>query len=51
MITIENAVELFKPWAFKIFEEKVLPFVFCKGADVYNRKKIYINLKVRCQTI
>ncbi len=45
MITIENAVELFKPWAFKIFEEKVLPFVFCKGADVYNRKKNLYKLK------
>ena len=45
MITIENAVELFKPWAFKIFEEKVLPFVFWKGADVYNRKKNLYKLK------
>ncbi|QPN88890.1 NACHT domain-containing protein [Proteus vulgaris] len=45
MITIENAVELFKPWAFKIFEEKVLPFVFCKGADAYNRKKNLYKLK------
>ncbi len=45
MITIENAVELFKPWAFKIFEEKVLPFVFCEGADVYNRKKNLYKLK------
>ncbi|WP_080975394.1 NACHT domain-containing protein, partial [Proteus mirabilis] len=31
--------------AFKIFEEKVLPFVFCKGADVYNRKKNLYKLK------
>ncbi|HCR4098545.1 TPA: hypothetical protein OOF48_003766, partial [Providencia rettgeri] len=45
MITIESAVEFFKPWATKIFEEKVLPLVFYKGADAYNKRRNLYKLK------
>lgn len=39
MITLENAVELARPWAVKLFEEKILPFILHKGADVYRKEK------------
>lgn len=41
MITIEHAVELAKPWAAKLFEEKILPFIFNRGIDFYNKEKKY----------
>jgi hypothetical protein len=45
MITIEHAVELAKPWAAKLFEEKILPFIFNRGIDFYNKEKNIIKLK------
>lgn len=45
MITLENAVELARPWAVKLFEEKILPFILHKGADVYRKEKNLIRLK------
>ncbi|APS29581.1 hypothetical protein ABRP72_09620 [Pectobacterium carotovorum] len=45
MITLENAVELARPWAVKLFEEKILPFIFHKGAELYKKEKSVIKLK------
>ncbi|HEI9729814.1 TPA: hypothetical protein SLN40_003145 [Serratia marcescens] len=45
MITLENAVELARPWAVKLFEEKILPFILHKGSDVYRKEKNLIRLK------
>lgn len=45
MITIENAVELAKPWAIKLFEEKILPFIFNKGSEFYKKEKNVLKLK------
>lgn len=45
MITIENAVELAKPWAIKIFEEKILPFIFNKGSEFYKKEKNVLKFK------
>jgi len=47
MITLESAVELAKPWAIKLFEEKILPFIIHKGSDVYKKEKDLVKLK--CQ--
>lgn len=45
MITLENAVELARPWAVKLFEEKILPFIFNKGTELYKKEKNLIKLK------
>lgn len=45
MITIEQAVELARPWAVKLFEEKILPFIFNRGADFYKKEKNILKLK------
>ncbi|MEI7188069.1 hypothetical protein [Dickeya dianthicola] len=45
MITIENAIELAKPWAMKLFEEKILPFIFNKGSEFYKKEKNILKLK------
>lgn len=45
MITLENAVELARPWAVKLFEEKILPFIFNKGSELYKKEKNLIKLK------
>lgn len=45
MITIEQAVELAKPWALKLFEEKILPFIFNRGSDFYKKEKNIFRLK------
>lgn len=39
MISIESVIELAKPWALKIIEEKVVPFVINKGKDLYSRER------------
>ncbi|MBS6741368.1 MAG: hypothetical protein KH310_25305 [Enterobacteriaceae bacterium] len=45
MITLENAVELARPWAVKLFEEKILPFIFHKGTELYKKEKEIFKLK------
>lgn len=47
MTTLESAVELAKPWAIKLFEEKILPFIIHKGSDIYKKEKNLVKLK--CQ--
>ena len=44
-MTIEQAVELARPWAVKLFEDKILPFIFSRGADFYNKEKNILKLK------
>ncbi|WGK59378.1 hypothetical protein [Pantoea sp. SS70] len=49
MITLENAIELAKPWALQLFNEKILPFLMRKGSDLFEKEK---NLyKVKCQSL
>lgn len=45
MITLENAVELARPWAVKLFEEKIFPFIFHKGAELYKKERNVLKLK------
>ncbi|AGB81679.1 hypothetical protein D781_1370 [Serratia sp. FGI94] len=45
MITLENAIELAKPWAIKLFEERILPFIVNKGSDIYKKEKDVLKLK------
>ncbi|UJL36323.1 NACHT domain-containing protein [Pantoea agglomerans] len=45
MITIEHAVDLARPWAVKLFEEKIVPFLFNRGADFYKKEKNMFKLK------
>src|SRR5471030_2624146 len=45
MITLESAIELARPWATKLIEEKVFPFLFRKGYDFYQKEKNIIRLK------
>ncbi|HDU8673733.1 TPA: hypothetical protein RG719_001320 [Morganella morganii subsp. morganii] len=47
MITLEHAFELAKPWAIKLFEEKILPFIFNKGTEKYKKEKDLFKLKNR----
>ncbi|EDO1572886.1 hypothetical protein CEM78_21775, partial [Salmonella enterica subsp. enterica serovar Javiana] len=45
MLTLENAVELARPWAIKLFEEKILPFLINKGTDVYKKGRDILKLR------
>ncbi|EHM2229270.1 hypothetical protein WDS27_000018 [Salmonella bongori] len=45
MLTLENAVELARPWAIKLFEEKILPFLINKGTDVYKKGRGVLKLR------
>jgi len=45
MITLESAIELARPWATKLIEEKVFPFLFRKGYDFYQKEKNIFRLK------
>lgn len=45
MITLENAIELARPWAMKLIEDKILPFILHKGSDFYRKEKNILRLK------
>ena len=45
MITLETAVELARPWAIKLFEEKILPFLLSKGNDFFNKERSLIKIR------
>ncbi|WP_370547443.1 NACHT domain-containing NTPase [Edwardsiella tarda] len=45
MITLESAIDLARPWAIKIFEEKILPFILNKSGEVYHKNRDIIKLR------
>lgn len=47
MTTLEHAIELAKPWAAKLFEEKILPFLFQKGVNFYKKERDLYKLQTQ----
>jgi len=45
MINFEDSIDVLRPWAAKLFEEKIFPYILNKGYDFYKKEKEFLKIK------